>query len=341
MKKLNNRAASDISRESYKTFMRENVFGIPEDLIDSIGKKLSLHSLGLSEEGCPLGCYLLTGDPGVGKTLTGYATAEYLHGNPKSLIHLEGENYKESHECARLVGAPPGYLGHRETPPLFSQTKLNAITSERSGLSVIVIDEMDKAHPMFSEKFLTIIERGKLTLGDNSAVNFERSLLFFTANWGSELRKKAASWGFTSSPYAGATSNAVQSGTHPAFISRIRANGGIFDFPEMSNEVREKIIAKELRKMENLLLMRRTIRVTLKLCDELQGEAMREKDGRNVAGKVKDFVNEAILNNEELILRTTGNNADLTKATTWEILPNFDISVRNLKTKAAVGWEGI
>lgn len=341
MKKLSNSAKNDISRESYKTFMRENVFGIPEDLIDSIGKKLSLHSLDLSEEGCPLGCYLLTGDPGVGKTLTGYATAEYLHGNPKSLIHLEGENFKLQHESARLVGAPPGYLGHRETTPLFTQTKLNAITSERSNISVIVVDEVDKASPDFTEKFLTVVERGKLTLGDNFTVNFERSILFFTANWGSELRKKAASWGFTSSPYVGATSNAIQSGTHPAFISRIKANGGVFDFPEMSDEVREKIITKELGKMEKMLLLRRTIRVTLKLCEELFAEAMREKDGRNVAGKVKDFVNEAILNNEELILRTTGNNADLTKATTWEILPNFDISVRNLKTKAAVGWEGL
>ena len=90
------------------------------------------------------------------------------------------------HEVAKLIGAPPGYIGHRETTPMLNQQKLNAVTSERSNLSVILFDEIEKAAPSMMRILLGILDKGHLRLGDNSAVSFERSLIFLTSNLGAK-----------------------------------------------------------------------------------------------------------------------------------------------------------
>jgi len=330
-----------MTREKYKTFMRENVFGIPEPLIHSIGKRIELFNDGLSRDKQPVGAFLLTGDPGVGKTLAAYATAEFLHGNPNAVLHIAGEQYKHSHEVAKLKGAPPGYLGHRETTPLFTQAKLNSITTEESKLSIIVIDEIDKAHESFSELFLDALQSARWTLGDNSVVNFERCIFFFTANWGSERRKSSEKWGFIKKPDSTATANDVRSGIHPAFMDRIKSLGGIHEFSPMNDDVRGKIIGKTLRESERFLMERKRIRVTLTMCEELHSECMANDSGRLVAAKVKEFVDEMLLANKDLIIKTSGNSKDLSKNISWEILKDFDVKQVVTRAKGAYVGEGV
>ena len=87
------------------------------------------------------------------------------------------------HEVAKLIGAPPGYLGHRETQPMLTQQKLNAVTSEKCSLSLVLFDEIEKAAPSMTRLLLGVLDKG-IPLGDNSTVNFEKSLVFLTSNLG-------------------------------------------------------------------------------------------------------------------------------------------------------------
>ena len=97
------------------------------------------------------------------------------------------------HEVAKLVGAPPGYLGHRETQPLLSQARINSVASERSGLSIILFDEIEKAAPSMMRMLLGVLDRGILRLGDNNLVNLERTMIFMTSNLGADKMQKELS----------------------------------------------------------------------------------------------------------------------------------------------------
>jgi ATP-dependent Clp protease ATP-binding subunit ClpA len=139
---------------------------------------------GLSPEGRPAGVFLLLGPTGTGKTKTVEALAEVLHGSERNVLKINCGEFQMDHEVAKLIGAPPGYLGHRETHPMLSQAKLAAVTSERSNLSIVLFDEIEKAAPSLTRLLLGVLDKGMLKLGDNTGVNFERSLIFFTSNLG-------------------------------------------------------------------------------------------------------------------------------------------------------------
>ncbi|MCU0248344.1 MAG: AAA family ATPase, partial [Bryobacter sp.] len=104
-----------------------------------------LFQAGLAPEGRPAGVFLLLGPTGTGKTRTVEALADVLHGSPRSLLKVDCGEYQMEHEVAKLIGAPPGYLGHRETQPVLTQQRLNAAASERSPLSLVLFDEVEKA----------------------------------------------------------------------------------------------------------------------------------------------------------------------------------------------------
>jgi ATP-dependent Clp protease ATP-binding subunit ClpA len=102
------------------------------------------------------------------------------------------------HEVAKLIGAPPGYLGHRETHPMLSQQKLNAVASERSEISLVLFDEIEKAAGSMARLMLGVLDKATLKLGDNTQVNFEKSLIFMTSNLGAQsmMRELTHGWGF-------------------------------------------------------------------------------------------------------------------------------------------------
>src|SRR6185437_4976689 len=154
---------------------------------------IQMYQAGLAPEGRPVGVFLLLGPTGTGKTKTIEALAEILHGSPKNLLKVDCGEFQMEHEVAKLIGAPPGYLGHRETQPVLSQQKLTAVTSERSALSLALFDEIEKAAPSMTRLLLGVLDRGVLRLGDNSSVNFEKSLVFLTSNLGAREMMKEIS----------------------------------------------------------------------------------------------------------------------------------------------------
>lgn len=161
---------------------------------------IQMFQAGLAPEGRPVGVFLLLGPTGTGKTKTIEALADVLHGSEKNLLKVDCGEFQMEHEVAKLIGAPPGYLGHRETQPMLTQQKLNAVTSEKCNLSLVLFDEIEKAAPSMTRLLLGVLDKGVLRLGDNSTVNFEKSLVFLTSNLGARemMREINPDFGFQS-----------------------------------------------------------------------------------------------------------------------------------------------
>ena len=202
--------------------------------IDSILPYVEMFQAGLSPDNRPAGVFLLLGPTGTGKTRTVEALAEALHGSPKSMVKVDCGEFQLEHEVAKLIGAPPGYLGHRETQPLLTQQKLTAATSDRSPLSLVLFDEIEKAAPSMTRLLLGVLDRGVLRLGDNSSVNFDKSLVFLTSNLGARqmIREILPDFGFQaavpgatiddlSRKLQGIGMSAVRRRFSPEFVNRI------------------------------------------------------------------------------------------------------------------------
>ncbi len=183
--------------DNLRSLLGARVLGQPEAM-RAIVPHIEMYQSGLSPEGRPAGVFLLLGPTGTGKTRTVEALADVLHGSEKSLIRIDCGEFQMEHEVAKLIGAPPGYLGHRETQPMLNQAKLNAVTSENSSLSLILFDEIEKAASSLQRLLLGILDKGTLRLGDNTTVNFERTMIFMTSNLGARAMRKhlAPDFGF-------------------------------------------------------------------------------------------------------------------------------------------------
>ena len=170
--------------------LSELLVGQPE-AIEAISPYIQMHQAGLSPEGRPIGVVLLLGPTGTGKTRTVEALAEVLHGTSKNLLKVDCGEFQMEHEVAKLIGAPPGYLGHRETQPMLNQAKVNGAASEDSDISLILFDEIEKAAPSMTRLLLGILDKATLRLGDNTSVNFERCIIFMTSNLGAKTIQRA------------------------------------------------------------------------------------------------------------------------------------------------------
>lgn len=159
--------------------------------LEQLAPYIRMFQAGLSPEGRPAGVFLLLGPTGTGKTRTVESLAEALHGSERSLVRIDCGEYQMEHEVAKLIGAPPGYLGHRETQPVLTQGRLNAAATERCALSLVLFDEIEKAAPSLTRLLLGVLDRATLKLGDNTTVNFERSLIFLTSNLGARGMQRA------------------------------------------------------------------------------------------------------------------------------------------------------
>jgi ATP-dependent Clp protease ATP-binding subunit ClpA len=141
---------------------------------------------GMNSADRPVGSFLFLGPTGSGKTRIVEATAEGLLGNSRSVIKIDCAEFQHSHEIAKLIGSPPGYLGHRETHPLLSQEVLNQHYTEKTKLSFVLFDEIEKASDALWNLLLGILDKATLTLGDNRRVDFSRTMVFLTSNLGAD-----------------------------------------------------------------------------------------------------------------------------------------------------------
>lgn len=216
--------------EDLSARLRRQIVGQPQ-AIDAIVPYVELFEAGLSPEGRPVGVFLLLGPTGTGKTRTVEALAEALHGSQKSLLRIDCGEFQLDHEVAKLIGAPPGYLGHRETQPMLNQHKLNSVTSESSSISIVLLDEVEKAAPSLARILLGVLDKATLKLGDNTSVNFDRSMIFMTSNLGAremmaEIRDRFGLGAMTAAAVApkkliAIGRRALQKRFSPEFVNRI------------------------------------------------------------------------------------------------------------------------
>jgi ATP-dependent Clp protease ATP-binding subunit ClpA len=191
---VNRKKKNKHSEDSLISELCRKVIG-QEHVMRIIAPYVRMYGAGLAPEGRPAGVFLLLGPTGTGKTRTVEALAEVLHGSRKNLLRIDCGEYQMDHEVAKLIGAPPGYLGHRETQPVLSQAKLAAVTSSHSSLSIVLFDEIEKAAPSLTRLLLGVLDKAALRLGDNNVVTFERSLVFLTSNVGARSIQRALSGG--------------------------------------------------------------------------------------------------------------------------------------------------
>ena len=224
-----------------------------------------MYQSGLAPAGRPAGVFLLLGPTGTGKTKTVEAIADLLHGDEKKILKIDCGEFQMEHETAKLVGAPPGYLGHRETTPLLTQQQLTEVTSRECDLALVLFDEIEKAAHSITRLLLGILDKGILHLGDNTIVDFEKSLIFFTSNLGArEMMKEInPNIGFQS---ASAKSQkdlttrlesialgAVRKRFSPEFVNRIDA---VVTYNPLDAEAIELILDHDLRALQDHVNLR-------------------------------------------------------------------------------------
>jgi ATP-dependent Clp protease ATP-binding subunit ClpB len=166
-----------------ETGLRRMVVG-QDEAIRQIVNVYQMHLTGLNPPGRPIGNFLFLGPTGSGKTRAVEATAEALLGNPRAVLKIDCAEFQHSHEIAKLIGSPPGYLGHRETHALLSQEVLNQYHAGTKQLSFVLFDEIEKASDALWNLLLGILDKATLTLGDNRKTDFSRSMIFMTSNLG-------------------------------------------------------------------------------------------------------------------------------------------------------------
>src|SRR5437016_12791238 len=245
--------------EDLASQLTQRVVGQPA-VSDIVITYIQMFQAGLAPEGRPVGVFLLLGPTGTGKTKTVEALTEVLHGSEKNLLKVDCGEFQMEHEVAKLIGAPPGYLGHRETQPILTQQKLNSVTSEKCALAIVMFDEIEKAAPSMTRLLLGVLDKATLRLGDNTAVNFAKSLVFLTRNLGARemLKEITPDFGFQagvkkekvdlSGKLQAIGLAAVRKKFSPEFVNRIDA---VITYQPLDAESLSAILDHQIRNLQN------------------------------------------------------------------------------------------
>jgi ATP-dependent Clp protease ATP-binding subunit ClpA len=197
---------------------------------------------GLSHPGRPIGTLLFLGPTGSGKTRVVEAAAEVLFGDPNLITKIDCAEFQHSHEIAKLIGSPPGYLGHRETSPLLTQENLDRSHTEATKLSLVLFDEIEKASDALWQLLLGILDKATLTLGDNRRVDFSRSIVIMTSNLGAREMSELISGGIGFAPKSGVIDAEVDQKIYRTALEAARRKFS----PEFMNRIDKVVVFRSL-----------------------------------------------------------------------------------------------
>src|ERR1700752_3619753 len=172
-----------IESQEFENSLREKIVG-QEEGIRALVDLYQVFCAGMCPNGRPVGNLLFLGPTGSGKTRIVEAAAEILFGDSRAVIKIDCAEFQHSHEIAKIVGSPPGYLGHRETHPLITQEELSKSHRENLKLSFLLFDEIEKASDSLWQLLLGMLDKATLTLGDNRRVDLSQTVIFLTSNLG-------------------------------------------------------------------------------------------------------------------------------------------------------------
>jgi ATP-dependent Clp protease ATP-binding subunit ClpA len=241
---------------------------------------------GLAPAGRPIGNFLFLGPTGSGKTRVVEATAETLLQNPRAVIKIDCAEFQHSHDIAKLIGSPPGYLGHRETHALLSQEALNQHYTEKVKISFVLFDEIEKASDALWNLLLGILDKATLTLGDNRKVDFSAAMVFLTSNLG------AAEMSSLVSPRLGFHAPSGDDAGNSMKLSTRISNAGISAArrkftPEFINRLDKIVVFRSLGAEE----LRRIVDIELEMVQQrIQTAAASEPFRVNVTDSAREFL---------------------------------------------------
>jgi ATP-dependent Clp protease ATP-binding subunit ClpB len=181
-KELDTKKRSSTSSH-FEDALRQKIVG-QDEAVQALVNLYQVFCAGLHSPGRPVGNLLFLGPTGSGKTRIVEAAAEILFGESRAVIKVDCAEFQHSHEIAKLIGSPPGYLGHRETHPLITQEALAASHTDRLKLSFLLFDEIEKASDALWQLLLGMLDKATLTLGDNRRVDLSQTVIFLTSNLG-------------------------------------------------------------------------------------------------------------------------------------------------------------
>jgi ATP-dependent Clp protease ATP-binding subunit ClpB len=259
MKKRLDPGQTGLEAEKLRNDLKRMVVG-QHEAVDQIVNVYQTFLAGMNSPGRPIGNLLFLGPTGTGKTRLVEATAESLLGDPRAVIKIDCAEFQHSHEIAKLIGSPPGYLGHRETHPLLSQETLSQYHTETMKVSFVLFDEIEKASDALWNLLLGVLDKGTLTLGDNRRVDFSRALIFMTSNlgaaeMGSMLRPNL---GFTCGEAERSYADGAPSEELNAKVAKAGVEAARRKFtPEFMNRIDKVVVFQSLGKtqMEQILTL--------------------------------------------------------------------------------------
>ncbi len=271
--------------EDLENKLRRLVVG-QDEAIHQIVRAYQTHQAGLSPAGRPIGNFLFLGPTGSGKTRIVEATAESLLNDPRSVIKIDCAEFQHSHEIAKLIGSPPGYLGHRETHALLSPEMLNRHHTDKLKLSLVLFDEIEKASDSLWNLLLGILDKATLTLGDNRRVDFSSTMVFVTSNLG------AAEMSALVSPRLGFHVPSIEDADSKAKLSERMSLAGMVAArrkftPEFVNRLDKIVVFKSLGDEE----LRRIVDIELEMVQQrIQTDAASKPFLINVTKSAKEFL---------------------------------------------------
>ncbi len=216
-----------------ETELNKRVIG-QDEAIRKVSAAIRRNRAGIAEEAKPIGSFLFLGPTGVGKTETAKALAEYLFNDERALIRIDMSEYQEAHNVARLIGAPPGYVGYEEGGQLTEAVR-------RKPYSVVLFDEIEKAHPQVFNVFLQMLDDGRLTDGRGRVVSFKNVVIIMTSNLGSDLISETS--GKSEEDMRRKVLEVVNRAFRPEFLNRLDQ---LIIFHRLTPALMEKIVDKEL-----------------------------------------------------------------------------------------------
>jgi ATP-dependent Clp protease ATP-binding subunit ClpB len=171
-----------------------------ERAVRRVSGLFQIYLAGMNNPSRPIGTMLFLGPTGSGKTRVVEAASEVLFADPHAVVKIDCAEFQHSHEIAKLIGSPPGYLGHRETSPMLTQENLDKAHTEETKLTFVLFDEIEKASDSLWQLLLGILDKATLTLGDNRRVDFSRAVVIMTSNLGAREMSDMISGGIGFAP---------------------------------------------------------------------------------------------------------------------------------------------
>jgi ATP-dependent Clp protease ATP-binding subunit ClpB len=201
---------------------------------------------GMNPPNRPIGTMLFLGPTGSGKTRVIEAAAEVLYGDANAIVKIDCAEFQHSHEIAKLIGSPPGYLGHRETSPMLTQENLDRMHTDDMKVSLVLFDEIEKASDSLWQLLLGILDKATLTLGDNRRVDFSKAMVIMTSNLGAREMSELISGGIGFAPGKGSKSPNDTEVDQKIYRTAVEAARRKFS-PEFMNRIDKVVVFRSLK----------------------------------------------------------------------------------------------